>query len=212
MAFLESYMPPSRENWELLTYCWQFYPIVSGHPWISYAHLTVDQFASFQFITKWYPAGKTSTESRLNIPGKIGWATMEAPGFITLLYIMLTLPQKNGIEHLPGANWLMAALFVRLQTPSISRIVNAKTPSPLLDDPLHLPRPRRSSSPQSEHVPNASLHLDQRAHFSSLQCDLHWRLASGLRTHNDRRLGRSRLCNRSRDDDLRCWFVWEYLS
>lgn len=58
--------------------------------------------------------GKTSIESRFNIPGKIGWATMEAPGFLTLLYIMTTLPQKNGIDHLPGANWLMAALFVRL--------------------------------------------------------------------------------------------------
>lgn len=58
--------------------------------------------------------GKTSYESRFNIPGKIGWATMEAPGFITLLYIMFTLPQKNGLDSLPGANWLMAALFVRL--------------------------------------------------------------------------------------------------
>ena len=58
--------------------------------------------------------GKTSTPSRLNIPGKIGWATMEAPGFLILLYIMFTLPQKNGIEHLPGANWLMATLFVGL--------------------------------------------------------------------------------------------------
>ena len=37
---------------------------------------------------------------------------MEAPGFITLLYIMYTLPQRNGIEKLPGANWLMAGLFV----------------------------------------------------------------------------------------------------
>ena len=70
------------------------------------------QIASFQFGTKWYPMGKTSTSSRLNIPGKIGWATMEAPGFISLLYIMFTLPQKNGIERLPGANWLMATLYV----------------------------------------------------------------------------------------------------
>lgn len=56
--------------------------------------------------------GKTSTESRFNIPGKIGWATMEAPGFITLLYIMFTLPAQNGIEKLPMANWIMAGLFV----------------------------------------------------------------------------------------------------
>lgn len=57
--------------------------------------------------------GKTSTESPFNIPGKIGWATMEAPGFITLLYIMFTLPAQNGISSLPLANWLMAGLFVR---------------------------------------------------------------------------------------------------
>ena len=56
--------------------------------------------------------GKTSTESRFNVPGKIGWATMEAPGFITLLYIMVTLPAQNGIKSLPMANWLMAGLFV----------------------------------------------------------------------------------------------------
>ena len=37
---------------------------------------------------------------------------MEVPGFMTLLYIMFTLPQKNGVERLPGANWLMAALYV----------------------------------------------------------------------------------------------------
>lgn len=42
---------------------------------------------------------------------------MEAPGFITLLYIMFTLPQQNGIEKLPLANWLMAGLFVSLVGP-----------------------------------------------------------------------------------------------
>ena len=37
---------------------------------------------------------------------------MEAPGFMTVLYLMFTLPQQNGIAQLPGPNWLMAALFV----------------------------------------------------------------------------------------------------
>ena len=63
-------------------------------------------------MMEWYPAGKTSQPSRFNIPGKIGWATMEAPGFITLLYIMYTLPQQEGIESLPWPNWTMAVLFV----------------------------------------------------------------------------------------------------
>jgi hypothetical protein len=56
--------------------------------------------------------GKTSIPSRLNIPGKLGWATMEAPGFILLLYIMSTLPTKLGIESLPWENWVLAAVFV----------------------------------------------------------------------------------------------------
>jgi len=56
--------------------------------------------------------GKTSIESRWNIPGKIAWVTMEAPGFITLLYIMSTLPQINGLKEVPTGNWLMAVLFV----------------------------------------------------------------------------------------------------
>lgn len=63
--------------------------------------------------------GKTSVTSRFNIPGKIGWLTMEAPGFITLLYTMYTLPRELGISEsgqgfngLPWANWTMAGLFV----------------------------------------------------------------------------------------------------
>ncbi len=71
------------------------------------------QIGICQFFVDYYPQGKTSTESRFNIPGKIGWATMEAPGFITLLYIMYTLPKENGIDSLPRENWVMAGLFVR---------------------------------------------------------------------------------------------------
>lgn len=56
--------------------------------------------------------GKTSVDSRLNIPGKIGWMTMEVPGFLILLYIMYTLPAKLGIQSLPWENYTMAALFV----------------------------------------------------------------------------------------------------
>lgn len=67
-----------------------------------------------QWATAFYPMGKTSIESRFNLPGKIGWALMEAPGFLNLLYIMFTLPKQNGIEHLPAENWLMAGLFVTL--------------------------------------------------------------------------------------------------
>lgn len=58
--------------------------------------------------------GKTSIESRFNIPGRIGWMTMEAPGFILLLYIMFTLPEQTGMDTVPISNWAMAGMFVRL--------------------------------------------------------------------------------------------------
>jgi len=54
--------------------------------------------------------GKTSKESRLNIPGKIGWITMEAPGTIALLYCMSTIPTK-GITSLPPENLILGGLF-----------------------------------------------------------------------------------------------------
>ena len=58
--------------------------------------------------------GKTSVASRLNIPGRIAWFTMECPGFLTLLYIMKTLPAKYGITDLPWQNKVLAGLFVRI--------------------------------------------------------------------------------------------------
>lgn len=56
--------------------------------------------------------GKTSVRSRLNLPGRLAWATMEMPGFITLLYIMKTLPAEHGITDLPWQNKVLAAFFV----------------------------------------------------------------------------------------------------
>jgi len=39
---------------------------------------------------------------------------MEAPGFLTLLYIMNTLPAEQGLASLPWENKAMGSLFVRL--------------------------------------------------------------------------------------------------
>ncbi|KAI1328015.1 3-oxo-5-alpha-steroid 4-dehydrogenase [Xylariaceae sp. FL0255] len=96
MAIIEGWLPASRENWELLMYWWRLYPIMCG----------------LQFLTSWYGMGKTSVESKLNIPGRIAWFTMEIPGFMTLLYIMRTLPAGNGITDLPWQNKVLASLFV----------------------------------------------------------------------------------------------------
>lgn len=95
MAIIPTWCPPSREHWELLTFLWQFFPV----------------FTLYQWFSNYYPMGKTSTTSTFNVPGRIGWATMEAPGFMTLLYLMYSLPKQEGIESLPFINWTMAALF-----------------------------------------------------------------------------------------------------
>ena len=74
--------------------------------------LTRLQVAVIQWFIPWYPQGKTSIESHLNIPGKIGWATMECPGFLVMLYMMFTVPATQGIQKLPLENWVLASLFV----------------------------------------------------------------------------------------------------
>ncbi|KAK8180375.1 3-oxo-5-alpha-steroid 4-dehydrogenase-like protein [Phyllosticta capitalensis] len=96
MALVQGWLPPSRENWELLVWAWQLFPVVTAIQW----------------VTDFYPQGKTSIESRWNLPGKWAWFTMEIPGFITLLYIMWSLPRELGLdEPLPWGNWTMAGMF-----------------------------------------------------------------------------------------------------
>jgi 3-oxo-5-alpha-steroid 4-dehydrogenase 1 len=70
------------------------------------------QFTAVQWLIDWYPQGKTSTESRFNVPGKIGWMTMESAGPLTLLYIFFTLPKELGIEELPMGNYTLVGCFV----------------------------------------------------------------------------------------------------
>ncbi|KAI0416473.1 3-oxo-5-alpha-steroid 4-dehydrogenase-domain-containing protein [Xylaria grammica] len=96
MAIVEGWLPASRDNWETLNFWWQFYPAL----------------ASFQWLVSWYGMGKTSVQSKFNIPGRIAWITMEVPGFITLLYTLSTLPVQQGITDLPWQNKVLASLFV----------------------------------------------------------------------------------------------------
>jgi hypothetical protein len=73
--------------------------------------LTINiQFGSVQWVIRWYGMGKTSVASRLNLPGRLAWLTMESPGFLTLLYIMRTLTPKD--PDLPWQNKVLAGLFV----------------------------------------------------------------------------------------------------
>jgi len=56
--------------------------------------------------------GKTSTESRLNLPGKLAWFLMETPGMLVVLWSVLTLPKQLGVsETLPWPNYTMAGLY-----------------------------------------------------------------------------------------------------
>ncbi|KAK7414198.1 hypothetical protein QQX98_006892 [Neonectria punicea] len=97
MPIVEGWMPPTRENYELILKIWQIsYPIIGSAQW----------------LIGWYGMGKTSVVSRLNLPGRIGWLTMEAPGFMTLLYLMKTMPMQHGIDDLPWQNKVLAGLFV----------------------------------------------------------------------------------------------------
>ncbi|KAL7926355.1 3-oxo-5-alpha-steroid 4-dehydrogenase domain-containing protein [Trichoderma austrokoningii] len=97
MSLIEGWYPPTRDNYERLLFWWQIgYPI----------------FGSLQWVVSWYGMGKTSVSSRFNIPGRLAWMTMECPGFLTLLYVMNTLPQKAGVDDLPFQNRVLGGLFV----------------------------------------------------------------------------------------------------
>lgn len=114
MAIIPTWCPPSREHWELVTFLWQFFPVVSTTAVSAYSNTYSQeaQLTLIQWVVSYYPMGKTSIQSRFNIPGKIGWATMEAPGPITLLYLMYSVPKQEGIDKLPTANYIMAGMFV----------------------------------------------------------------------------------------------------
>jgi len=92
-GLIPNWYPPSRENYEFILYLWKWFPL----------------FASLQWLVSWYGMGKTSVTSRLNLPGRIGWLTMECPGFLTLLYTLRVLSPATG---LPWQNQVLAALFV----------------------------------------------------------------------------------------------------
>ncbi|KAF3766409.1 3-oxo-5-alpha-steroid 4-dehydrogenase [Cryphonectria parasitica EP155] len=96
MALIQGWYPPSKENYDLILLIWCFFPLNSMVQW----------------IMPWYGMGKTSVTSKLNIPGRLAWFTMEVPGFLTLLYMVLTLPGLHGITDLPWQNQVLAGLFV----------------------------------------------------------------------------------------------------
>jgi 3-oxo-5-alpha-steroid 4-dehydrogenase 1 len=72
------------------------------------------QVTAAQWVLEYYPQGKTSTESKYNIPGRVGWVIGEITAPLTLLYIYFTLPKELGSDawELPWGNWTMAGCYV----------------------------------------------------------------------------------------------------
>lgn len=105
----------------------------SIHPFIQKKLPTVltnsspsQQLTAVQWLIDFYPQGKTSIDSRFNLPGKWAWFIMEIPGFLIVLYCAFTLPVKLGLsspspsasaaaaageQGLPYANWTMITLY-----------------------------------------------------------------------------------------------------
>ena len=160
-----------------------------------------EQITIALWFTDWWPQGKTSNTSRFNIPGKIGWMTMEVPAFLTLLYIMWALPAELGREEpLPKENWVMASMFVRVQSLVVGKCAAHLTS----DDTLHLSSYHQPSA-EPEHVSNPSFHLVLRRVFSDYQRLVAGWLACWIRSFVGIRLvGPLRLHRGGHDaDDLR---------
>ncbi|KAI5293608.1 hypothetical protein KEM52_005383 [Ascosphaera acerosa] len=81
--------------------------------------LTIFQYFPFitliQWFLPWYPQGKTSVKSRLNLPGRYAWSFMEVVGPVNLLYALATAPSAYGPRvwtDVPTTNKLIAGLYV----------------------------------------------------------------------------------------------------
>ena len=85
---------------------------------VSLTWVSLLKFTAAQWFVDFYPQGKTSIESRLNLPGRYAWLIMELPGMFIVLYLMYTLPSQShlnitgGASGLPWVNWTMAGLYV----------------------------------------------------------------------------------------------------
>lgn len=139
--------------------------------------------------------GKTSTPSTFNVPGKIGWATMEAPGFITLLYLMYSLPKQEGLDSLPFTNWTMAGLFVSTSSLSPRHYYCMFHDQCWLilwcsqGNTLHLSRPHFSVAFESVNVTYPHFSLGFGAQFPIDQCHVHWGMARRIWSYDTRRMG-----------------------
>ncbi|KFY19079.1 hypothetical protein V493_08161 [Pseudogymnoascus sp. VKM F-4281 (FW-2241)] len=94
MPLLQGWLPPSPENWALILTTFTCFPVITAVQW----------------LTAYYPMGKTSTTSCLNIPGKLAWVLMELPAPLLLVYTMTGL--RATLPPPPGENLILAGIYV----------------------------------------------------------------------------------------------------
>ncbi|KAK4867509.1 hypothetical protein LT330_001019 [Penicillium expansum] len=88
--------PPSPAVYTPILCCFQYFPLMTVAQW----------------ILSWHPAGKTSSQSVFNIPGRIAWSVMEIVGPINLIYCMVTpSPYAPSFTDLPMSNILIVTLY-----------------------------------------------------------------------------------------------------
>ncbi|CAG8177498.1 unnamed protein product [Penicillium nalgiovense] len=88
--------PPTPAVYTSVLCCFQYFPLMTVIQW----------------ILSWHPAGKTSSQSIFNIPGRIAWSAMEIVGPINLIYSMVTpSPYAPSFTDLPKSNILIVALY-----------------------------------------------------------------------------------------------------
>ncbi|OBT84734.1 hypothetical protein VE02_06304 [Pseudogymnoascus sp. 03VT05] len=114
MSLLQDWLPPSPGNWTLIVNTFTYFPVITAVQW----------------LTTYYPMGKTSTASCLNIPGKLAWMLMEIPAPLLLVYTMAGLratfpppPRENLIlAGIYVTHYIYRALLAPLLNPSMSPI------------------------------------------------------------------------------------------
>ncbi|CAI7564921.1 unnamed protein product [Penicillium glandicola] len=110
--------PPTPGVYTSILCCFQYFPLMTVAQW----------------ILSWHPAGKTSSQSIFNIPGRIAWSAMEIVGPINLIYNMVTpSPYAPSFTDLPMSNILLATLYCThyLNRAIISPFFSAPSMSPI---------------------------------------------------------------------------------
>ncbi|KAJ5963582.1 uncharacterized protein N7479_003458 [Penicillium vulpinum] len=110
--------PPTPAAYTPILYGFQYFPLITVALW----------------ILSWYPAGKTSSQSVFNIPGRIAWSVMELVGPINLIYTMTSpSPYSPSFTDLPKPNILIVALYCThyLNRAVISPFFSAPSMSPI---------------------------------------------------------------------------------